>query len=199
MKSLRAANRTKRRILSAARAEFASKGYAGARVEAIARRAGVSKQLLTHHFGSKERLYGVVHDTLSQPSLQWDDDLPSDASDLIADRFRKRVENLDYVRLLTWEAAGIRNRALPGEADRKQRVRRFAKSIRMLQQEKKLPRQLDTRMLQLAVVSLASYPLSFSAITRLITGQAATDPRFQRDWNRFLRQLGTLLSAAATR
>ncbi|MEO8080195.1 MAG: TetR/AcrR family transcriptional regulator [Caldimonas sp.] len=44
-------------ILGAARAEFAAKGLTGARVAAIAERAGVNKQLLYYYFGSKEALY----------------------------------------------------------------------------------------------------------------------------------------------
>jgi TetR/AcrR family transcriptional regulator len=199
MKRLRDAATTKKKILAAARKEFASKGYAGARVEGIARRAGVSKQLLAHHFKTKERLYSEVHAAVSLPSLQWEDDLPDDAADLIADRFHKRVQNIDYVRLLTWEAAGMRNRVLPGEAERKQRVALFARSIRMLQKGGRLPKALDPGMLQLAIVSLASYPLSFSHITRLITGYSGSDPKFQRQWEQFLRQLGALLSAAARR
>ena len=48
---------TQDRILSAAQAEFARRGYDGARVDAITDRAKVSKNLLYHHFGSKEALY----------------------------------------------------------------------------------------------------------------------------------------------
>jgi TetR/AcrR family transcriptional regulator len=48
---------TQERILLAAQAEFARKGYDGARVDAITERARVSKNLLYHHFGSKEALY----------------------------------------------------------------------------------------------------------------------------------------------
>ena len=48
---------TQDRILVAAQAEFARRGYDGARVDAITDRAKVSKNLLYHHFGSKEALY----------------------------------------------------------------------------------------------------------------------------------------------
>ena len=48
------------RILSAAAAEFAERGFAGARVDRIARRARVNKAMLYYHFGSKERLYRVL-------------------------------------------------------------------------------------------------------------------------------------------
>ena len=45
------------RILSAATAEFAERGFAGARIERIAALANVNKQLLFHYFGSKEGLF----------------------------------------------------------------------------------------------------------------------------------------------
>jgi TetR/AcrR family transcriptional regulator len=48
---------TRRALLSAAIAEFAEKGLAGARIDEIARRSGVNKQLVYHHFGNKDELY----------------------------------------------------------------------------------------------------------------------------------------------
>jgi TetR/AcrR family transcriptional regulator len=45
------------RILDAARAEFIAKGFAGARMQAIAKGAGVNHALLHYYFGSKENLY----------------------------------------------------------------------------------------------------------------------------------------------
>jgi len=53
-----AATRTK--LLAAARREFASRGLAGARVDEIAARAGVNKQLVYHYFGDKDALYLAV-------------------------------------------------------------------------------------------------------------------------------------------
>jgi len=55
------------RILAAARAEFAAKGFAGARMLAIARAAGVNHALLHYYFRSKEHLYTeAVRDKVSQ-------------------------------------------------------------------------------------------------------------------------------------
>jgi AcrR family transcriptional regulator len=48
---------TQRRILQAAKAEFARKGLAGARVDAIAARAKSNKRMLYHYFGNKEDLF----------------------------------------------------------------------------------------------------------------------------------------------
>jgi TetR/AcrR family transcriptional regulator len=45
------------RILAAAALEFSERGYAGARVDRIARRARVNKAMLYYHFGSKRGLY----------------------------------------------------------------------------------------------------------------------------------------------
>jgi AcrR family transcriptional regulator len=48
---------TRAKILKASLHEFAHFGLAGARVDVIARRAGVNKQVLYYHFGSKEGLF----------------------------------------------------------------------------------------------------------------------------------------------
>ena len=48
------------RISAAAREEFAKRGFAGARVDQIARRAGVNKQLLFYYYHSKRGLFQAV-------------------------------------------------------------------------------------------------------------------------------------------
>lgn len=50
------------RILDAALAEFATRGYEAASTNLIASKAGVAKGLVFHHFGSKERLLEAVFD-----------------------------------------------------------------------------------------------------------------------------------------
>ena len=51
---------TRKKLLNAARREFAGSGLAGARVDEIATRAGVNKQLVYHYFGDKDALYLAV-------------------------------------------------------------------------------------------------------------------------------------------
>ena len=48
------------RILDAASAAFAEHGFAGARVDEIAARAGVNKAMLYYHVGDKRALYAAV-------------------------------------------------------------------------------------------------------------------------------------------
>jgi AcrR family transcriptional regulator len=55
--------RTRAAILSAATEEFTANGLTGARVDAIAKRAGVNKRMIYHYFGGKERLYLAVLET----------------------------------------------------------------------------------------------------------------------------------------
>jgi AcrR family transcriptional regulator len=50
----------RRNIVEVATAEFAQRGYGGARVDAIAARTRTSKRMIYYYFGSKERLYLAV-------------------------------------------------------------------------------------------------------------------------------------------
>ena len=56
----RDSTRTRAAILDAATREFTAKGLSGARVDAIAERAGVNKRMIYHYFGDKEGLYLAV-------------------------------------------------------------------------------------------------------------------------------------------
>lgn len=54
-------------VTQAARLEFSETGFAGARIERIAARAGVNKQLIYYYFGSKRGLYqSVVEEAIDQ-------------------------------------------------------------------------------------------------------------------------------------
>jgi AcrR family transcriptional regulator len=49
--------RTRARILEAARVEFARRGFGGARVDQITARAGSNKRMIYYYFGNKEALF----------------------------------------------------------------------------------------------------------------------------------------------
>jgi AcrR family transcriptional regulator len=58
---------TKRRILAAAKLEFAKKGLGGARVDDIAARAKANKRMMYHYFGNKDDLFShVVEDAYAE-------------------------------------------------------------------------------------------------------------------------------------
>jgi len=56
----RGGQNTRQAIFEAATAEFAARGFAGAGVDRIARRAGVNKAMIYYHFKSKARLYSDI-------------------------------------------------------------------------------------------------------------------------------------------
>lgn len=69
-------------ILAAATRLFLRAGYGGAAMDAIAREAGVSKQTIYHHFGSKEALFAAIIGDLRErllapisPSRRGDEDV----------------------------------------------------------------------------------------------------------------------------
>src|SRR5690625_1057220 len=74
-------NTTRDAILDAAEHVFAEKGYAGATVKYIARRAGCYESLIYYHFGNKEKLFTQVlknaYQKLIQAELQLDLDFDS--------------------------------------------------------------------------------------------------------------------------
>lgn len=60
MEDKRDRKKTASLILEAATKEFSQYGQAGARIDRIARRAGVNKAMIYYHFQSKEQLYQTI-------------------------------------------------------------------------------------------------------------------------------------------
>ena len=60
MRKPKAPEANRARILTAAIAEFASRGFKGASMDAIAARTQTTRALINYYFGSKERLYLAV-------------------------------------------------------------------------------------------------------------------------------------------
>lgn len=58
--SRESSRKTRDMILHGALAEFSEKGFDGARIDEIALRAGVNKNLLYHHYGSKDGLFTAL-------------------------------------------------------------------------------------------------------------------------------------------
>src|SRR3546814_19910616 len=65
-------------ICTAARIEFARKGFSDARLENVARAAGVAKQLIEHSFKYKDELYGVLLEDVARYTLSYLADSSSD-------------------------------------------------------------------------------------------------------------------------
>lgn len=198
MGEIRDAGRSRAKIVAAAVAEFAEKGFAGARVEAIGRRAGVNKQLLYHYFGGKEELFRAVLDRQVEQNTRRQGSVPADPTRFPEYYFDLLREDDAWLRFLTWEAAAGGGE-VPGEDARRRSIAGFVEELRARQTAGLVPSDVDPRYLLLAVYALTTYPLVFSQITRMTTGAAPSDPDFQREWRSILRRVGNLLLGAAPR
>src|SRR5271165_1303410 len=110
--------RTRRRILAAALAEFSAKGFAGARVDAIARRARGNKRMLYHYFGNKAALFSAVLRYKMAERRAWAATLPTDPAERLPFWFKDACGDGNWVRLLEWEALQNGTDRVIDEADR---------------------------------------------------------------------------------
>src|SRR5476651_2198152 len=90
--------RTRERILSAALKEFAAKGFAGARVDVIARRAAINKRMLYHYFGNKEKLFRAVLRQKIAERRAWGASLSSDPAERLPFWFKTACADADWIR-----------------------------------------------------------------------------------------------------
>ena len=104
---------TRKKLLTAARREFAASGLAGARVDEIALRAGVNKQLVYHYFGDKDALYlavleWVYEEIRAQERLLNLEGLPPEQAikKLIESSFDHLAAHPDFIALLNDENRG---------------------------------------------------------------------------------------------
>ena len=100
----------RRRILTAARAEFARYGSEGARVDRIARRAQANKRMLYYHVGNKDALYLAVleaeyeHIRASERSLNLSALAPLAAiRQLVSFTWQHYLDNPEFLALLNNE------------------------------------------------------------------------------------------------
>jgi AcrR family transcriptional regulator len=107
---IRIPGRARAAILAAARAEFSDCGLEGARIDAIAARAGINKRMLYHYFGSKDALYCAVLTEAyreirqGERALQLDQFEPVEAvGRLVRFTFRHFLECPWFIALLTNE------------------------------------------------------------------------------------------------
>lgn len=103
-------DRTRRRILDAATAEFARYGLGGARVDRIAARSRANKRMLYYYFGSKENLFLAVLEQSyarirsAERALDLEHDDPREALRRLVDfTWRYFVDNPEFMTLLNSE------------------------------------------------------------------------------------------------
>lgn len=194
----RAPERSRARIIEAATQEFAAHGLAGARVERIARRARVNKQLLYHHYGDKKQLFGeVLHRMVVETSalLASASAEPDQLVSLLAAAVND--EERRWLRLLQWEALEDGGGAVVREDERAEEMAGFVALVRDGQARGVLPAHLDADQLALALIALATFPYVLPQFSRLVTGQAPGSPEFAAGHLEFVNALMADLASAS--
>jgi AcrR family transcriptional regulator len=107
---LRDADRTRAEILEVAQAEFARRGYAGARVDEIAALMRTTKRMIYYYFGGKEQLYIAVLEKVytevrtAERALDVEHLAPTDAIRTLAElTFDHHDAHRDFIQLVAIE------------------------------------------------------------------------------------------------
>jgi TetR/AcrR family transcriptional regulator len=190
---------TRTRILEAAMKEFAQKGFAGARVDVIARLASINKRMLYHYFGDKEGLFREVLRRKMKERAAWLASAPEDPTERMPYWFRLACRDPDWIRLLEWEALQWGERKVIDTARRQEAFNGALRRIRDLQSRGLLSPRFDSGQLLLSMMALTAYPLAFPQLVRLATGLSVSDPRFRQRREDFLRQFASTLKAPSKR
>ncbi|MDP4505989.1 TetR/AcrR family transcriptional regulator [Nonomuraea turcica] len=177
--------RTKARILQAALEEFAAKGFAGARVNEIAARAGVNKQLISYYFGGKEGLYQAIT-TRWQSEESAFADRTSSLGALVAGYVRANAERRDFGKLLVWQ--GLTDDG-PPDAAFAEDVRRDLEGLRKRQEAGELPADLDPAAVLVAFFAMAAAGISFPQLVRAAFDLDPASPEFAGHYAEQLEKL----------
>lgn len=181
--------RTRKLIVDAALAEFGAHGYAGARISAIAARAGVNQQLISYYFDGKEGLYQAI----SQLWQQRRRELAPPGTPLPEQLRRYALEaltNPDWVRLLAWsglEYAGPDTD--PDHAARAMMMQDSVEELRALQAAGRLPAEMDPCCLLVMLMAAAMAP---TTLPHVIDGVCGSDPSSPEFIGHFAEQVAIL-------
>jgi AcrR family transcriptional regulator len=186
------ADRSRRLLLAAALEEFAAKGYAGARVQEIAARAGVNKQLINYYFDSKEGLYLELQRTwLCRQQSFADPDLP--LADLAARYLHDALAEPRLTRLMAWRGlTDADDNHIPDEVG--DNLTELS-TLDDRQATGELSTDLDPANVRLAIMGMVAIPVVMPQLVRRLFGLEPTDPEFETRYAAHVRHMIRCLAA----
>ncbi|MFI0447153.1 TetR/AcrR family transcriptional regulator [Actinomadura sp. 6N118] len=182
------AERSRRLLLDAALDEFAAKGYAGARVQDIADRAGVNKQLINYYFGGKEGLYDELGRQWLEEEAEFNKaGLPLE--ELVMRYLRPTLDDPRSSRLQAWRSLteDPDDIADPGREDLSDLERR--------QKSGELAEELDPATVMLVLHAAVSAPAVMGLTVRRIYGLDPDSPEFKERYEEQLCRIIRRLAA----
>lgn len=177
-------DRTRSDLLDAALEEFAAKGFAGARVRDIADRAGVSKDLISYHFGGKDGLYRAVQRAWLEREADFSaPDVP--LRELITRYVDDALSDPRPMRLLAWRGLTADTVAPPDTSPPVEDL----STMRARQDRGELAGDLDPASIRLVLLGAVAVPVVFPQLATRLFGVEVTDPAFQARYEDGLRRL----------
>lgn len=182
---------TQQRILEAALQEFAAKGFAGARVDVIAKRARINKRMLYHYFGDKEGLFREVLRRKIAERSAWLANAPDEPMERLPAWSQLAWRDREWIQLLEWEALQWGDKKVIDEERRVEIVARAVERVRQQQASGVIDPTVDAAQLLLSMMALTAYPMAFPQLARFATGLSVFDEAFQKQREMFLRQFAS--------
>jgi AcrR family transcriptional regulator len=182
--------------MEAAQKEFAARGFAGARTDAIARRARINERMIFYCFNSKEGLYrAVLAQKLSAQAGIIESSPDDDFTGSLVKGFATTCADIEVLRMWQWEALDGSNRKLVAEEERRAFFQAEVAYWRRAKASGTLPPDADEEMLLLVTKALRTFPVALPQVTSLVTGMDPLDPEFRRKWSACLEWIGQRLFA----
>ncbi|HLW18272.1 MAG TPA: TetR family transcriptional regulator [Actinomycetota bacterium] len=160
---------TKERILEAAFEEFATRGFAGSRVDDIADKAQCNKALLYQYYGDKEALFRHVLEC-KMAGLQSIKEDPDSFAEAVGEFFDFYAANPWLPRMLMWEALDFGDERVPNEAERAQKFEQHVERLEQAQQAGTVDPELDPRQTLVSLIGLIHIWFAAPQTARMICG-----------------------------
>jgi AcrR family transcriptional regulator len=178
--------RTRERILQAASVEFGEHGYAGARISAIARRAGVNQQLISYYFDGKAGLYRALSQRWRSISADLNQaHLPM--HEVVGGFVRASREYRPWARLLAWQGLTEHDEQSDGDTDAF--FTAMVDDIRRRQDAGEFDADLDPAYVLLVLFAAGMVPTVLPQVVRRMTGLAADSDEFLDTFQEQLRRI----------
>lgn len=155
--------RSKQAILDAAEAQFAEKGFYGARIDEIAAQANINKRMIYEYYVNKETLYETVLFTVYGRMEEAERELIEKGAtgvrlirEIVYTYFDFLRDNPSFVSLLMWENL---NRAqfldrLPKDGFRRATIRYFVEELRRGKESGIFRRELDEEQTAVSLITV---------------------------------------------
>jgi TetR/AcrR family transcriptional regulator len=183
----------KARLVAAAAAEFARAGYEGARIEAIARKAGCNRAMVYFYFAGKRGLFEAALNAVADERTAQIEGQPRTLADGLIYWFRQNLADPERIRLVMQEALAD----LPADTQpthRRAYLDRQLGTVQAFQAAGLLRADLDPRHLLTLFLAVTSFPACFPKVADAALGAAGDEAALRARWEDCLREVAALLA-----